>query len=232
MAKDPRFNFYVDNWTGGTGRMTFEQKGAYIDLLVLNFHCLSDGLPGFLASEAASVLASNPALWAALKKKFKSEGEYFYNERITKEFHKAKKHSTHQKERADARWGNEITPPLPAYAAANACNGNGIGSESRYEIGLEECKVELLKNPEWVMVACRRLGKEEKELPKLMDSFIEVLKSSLISTKTVPDFGGHFLNSTSKKINPTSNGKDNGRSGRTTSAAAIIPTRDTAGFGY
>lgn len=202
MPKDPRFNFYVDNWTGGTGRMTFEQKGAYIDLLILNFHCLHDGLPGFLASEAASVLASAPALWQALQKKFKTEGEYFYNERLTKEFHKAKKHSAKQKEKADLRWGNEI----PASAAADAFNGNGIGIESSYSNELIECKESLLKNPEWVMVACRRLNKTETDLPGIIDGFIDNLKGGLITRKTNSDFASHFINWAAKVKGTSANG--------------------------
>lgn len=107
MAKDPRFNFFPDNWSGGTKRMNFEQKGAYLELILLNFYCLSDGLPGFTEEEALKALAPAAAsaeLWKFLMPKFKRDGVYFFSERMHREFHKAKKSSEKQSERAKMRW--------------------------------------------------------------------------------------------------------------------------------
>ena len=118
MAKDPRFNFYPDNWSGGTKRMTFEQKGAYMELLLLNFYCLSDGLPGFTEEEAAKALASaaayagaNTELWKFLMPKFKTDGKFYWSERMVKEFHKSKKASSEQSKRASKRWHKERDMP-------------------------------------------------------------------------------------------------------------------------
>lgn len=131
MAKDPRFNFYPDNWSGGTKRMTFEQKGAYMELLLLNFYCLSDGLKGFTQEDAFKILAHAAAyteLWKFLIPKFKTDGTYFWSERLTKEFFKSKKSSEKQKERADKRWNNDS-----AHAAALPVNGNGISNGNDIE---------------------------------------------------------------------------------------------------
>lgn len=38
MAKDPAFLFYPNDWLGGTMGMTFEEKGAYLELLMLQFN--------------------------------------------------------------------------------------------------------------------------------------------------------------------------------------------------
>ena len=38
MAKDPAFLFYPNDWIGGTMGMTFEEKGAYIELLMMQFN--------------------------------------------------------------------------------------------------------------------------------------------------------------------------------------------------
>lgn len=38
MAKDPAFLFYPNDYLGGTMGMTFEQKGAYMELLMLQFN--------------------------------------------------------------------------------------------------------------------------------------------------------------------------------------------------
>ena len=38
MSKDPAFLFYPNDYLGGTMGMTFEEKGAYIELLMLQFN--------------------------------------------------------------------------------------------------------------------------------------------------------------------------------------------------
>lgn len=38
MAKDPAFLFYPGDWLGGTMGMSFEEKGAYLELLILQFN--------------------------------------------------------------------------------------------------------------------------------------------------------------------------------------------------
>ena len=38
MAKDPAFLFYPNDWLGGTMGMTFEEKGAYMELLMMQFN--------------------------------------------------------------------------------------------------------------------------------------------------------------------------------------------------
>jgi hypothetical protein len=130
MAKDPRFNFYPDNWSGGTKRMNFIQKGAYLELLLLNFYCYSDGLIGFTEEEALKALASAPAcaeLWSFLKPKFQTDGAFFWSERMRKEFHKAKKNSDEQSKRALKRW-EQNPASIPASHTALPVNGYGNGS--------------------------------------------------------------------------------------------------------
>ena len=38
MAKDPAFLFYPNDYMGGTLGMTLEEKGAYMELLILQFN--------------------------------------------------------------------------------------------------------------------------------------------------------------------------------------------------
>lgn len=154
MAKDPRFNFYPDNWSGGTKRMTFEQKGAYMELILLNFYCFSDGLPGFTEDEALKTLASAAAyaeLWNFLKPKFKTDGAFFWSERMSKEFFKAKKNSLEQAKRAQKRW-DDNSASIPAYDSASPTampvngygNGNGTVTEEKGVQGEKERVEEFL----------------------------------------------------------------------------------------
>lgn len=108
--------------------MNFIQKGAYLELLLLNFYCFSDGLPGFTEEEALKTLASATAcaeLWNFLKPKFQTDGAFFWSERMYKEFHKAKKSSDEQSKRALSRWNKN---PASDSASLTALPDNGYGS--------------------------------------------------------------------------------------------------------
>lgn len=86
MSKDPAFLFYPNDYLGGTMGMTFEQKGAYIDLLIFQFNN-----EHFTEEQAKQVLSICFAgAWQVLKNKFKKEGEFYFNERLRTEVDKRK----------------------------------------------------------------------------------------------------------------------------------------------
>ena len=75
MAKDPAFLFYPNDYIGGTMGMTFEQKGAYIELLMLQFN------RGHMDAHMISHTVGQ--LWDVIKSKFiKDENGLWYNERL------------------------------------------------------------------------------------------------------------------------------------------------------
>lgn len=85
--KDPAFLFYPNDWMGGTMYMTFEQKGCYMELLILQFN-----IGAFTEAQAKQVLSiCFDVAWPMLKLKFKNEGDLFYNERLKFEIEKRKK---------------------------------------------------------------------------------------------------------------------------------------------
>jgi uncharacterized protein YdaU (DUF1376 family) len=81
--KDPAFLFYPNDWIGGTMGMTFEEKGAYIELLMMQFN------RGHMTSHMIGQTVGQ--LWDKVQDKFKidSEGLYF-NERLDIEKDKRK----------------------------------------------------------------------------------------------------------------------------------------------
>lgn len=89
MSKDPAFLFYPNDYLGGTMGMTFEMKGAYIDLLIFQFNNNH-----FTEAQAQQVLnICFTRVWDMLKSKFKNEGEngeFYYNERLRIEVEKRK----------------------------------------------------------------------------------------------------------------------------------------------
>lgn len=141
MAKDPRFNFYPDNYMGGTIGFTLEQHGAYLQLLILN-----SKLGKFTESQALDHLNSltrgntavSTELWRFLIHKFEREGQFFFSGRLLKEMEKSKRHSEKQSERVKTRWNkgkeeketqsgtdNGNTAVLPVNRSGIG-NGNGI----------------------------------------------------------------------------------------------------------
>jgi len=87
MAKDPAFLFYPGDWISGTMYLTFEQKGAYFELLMLQFN-----IGRFDEDNVRHILNSHfDKLWPVIKSKFKFDGVKYYNERL--EFEKEKRKS-------------------------------------------------------------------------------------------------------------------------------------------
>jgi len=83
MAKDPAFLFYPGDYIGGTMGMTFEEKGAYMDLLMMQFN------QGHMTSRMIAQVVGQ--LWDNIKHKFKIDNDgLYYNERLDIEKEKRK----------------------------------------------------------------------------------------------------------------------------------------------
>lgn len=86
MAKDPAFLFYPGDWLSGTMYLTHEQKGAYMDLLILQFNCGK-----FTEAQAKQVLSiCFEVAWPMLKQKFIKDGDFYYNARLESEIERRK----------------------------------------------------------------------------------------------------------------------------------------------
>jgi len=86
MSKDPAFLFYPGDWLGGTMGMTFEQKGCYLELLMMQFN--HGKFTELQAKQALSICFDNA--WPMLKNKFIQENGYYYNERLQEEVNRRK----------------------------------------------------------------------------------------------------------------------------------------------
>lgn len=84
MAKDPAFLFYPNDWIGGTMGMTFEEKGAYMELLMMQFN------RGHMTTHMVGQVVGQ--LWDKIKDKFKKdEHGLWYNTRLEEEKNKRQK---------------------------------------------------------------------------------------------------------------------------------------------
>lgn len=94
MAKDPAFLFYPSDWVSGTMYFTFEQKGAYLELLMLQFN-----VGRFTIPNVEHVLnGCYNKVWPVIKCKFKTDGIYYWNERLEYEKEKRKLFCNSRKE--------------------------------------------------------------------------------------------------------------------------------------
>jgi uncharacterized protein YdaU (DUF1376 family) len=83
MAKDPAFLFYPGDYVSGTMGMTFEEKGAYMDLLMLQFN------RGHMNTHMIQHTVGH--LWEQVKCKFIQDDEgLWYNVRLDVEKEKRK----------------------------------------------------------------------------------------------------------------------------------------------
>lgn len=101
MAKDPAFLFYPNDWLGGTMGMTFEEKGAYMELLMLQFN------RGHMTEHMIGQAIGQ--LFGQIKDKFLVDKDgLYYNERLEIEKEKRK-----------------------SYTASRSNNRNGINQYSK-----------------------------------------------------------------------------------------------------
>jgi len=100
MAKDPAFLFYPNDYIGGTMGMTFEEKGAYIEILMLQFN------RGHMTSHMICQLVGQ--LWDSIRCKFvQDEQGLWYNIRLDQE--KDKRMSFTQSRRNNIKGLNQHT---------------------------------------------------------------------------------------------------------------------------
>lgn len=133
--KDPRFNFYPDNFEGGTDGFTLEQDGAYLRLLILQFRrgtFTEEQALDKLSMHCRGNAVAYAALWKFLMPKFipdNFDGVNYYNDRLALEVCKSKKTSERQTVTAKSRWEKEKNGNATAYPTASA-TGDAFSSNS------------------------------------------------------------------------------------------------------
>lgn len=135
--KDPAFLFYPNDWLGGTMGMTYEEKGAYIDALVMQWNCHR------IANADAKWMLGD-ALWERVKKKFKEDSQGFYNERLEIEIQKRSQYSSIQKDNALKRWKKEDMP-MQCDGIANAEARECLSFSSSFSDNKENTKTKVLE---------------------------------------------------------------------------------------
>jgi uncharacterized protein YdaU (DUF1376 family) len=96
MGKDPAFLFYPGDYVGGTMGMSFEEKGAYMDLLMMQFN------RGHMTEHMIRHVVGH--LWDTIQHKFKQDAEgLWYNERLDIEKERRKSYTDSRKNNKEGK---------------------------------------------------------------------------------------------------------------------------------
>jgi uncharacterized protein YdaU (DUF1376 family) len=128
MAKDPAVLWYPGDYIGGTMGMTFEEKGAYVELLMLQF------LRGHMTSHmiGQTLGQTGGQIWDRIKDKFQQDPEgLYYNERMELEI---KRRQSYVKSRGNnlsgknqySKRGDKISAHMDGHMTSHMENENEI----------------------------------------------------------------------------------------------------------
>lgn len=121
MAKDPAFLFYPNDWLGGTLGMTFEEKGAYMELLMLQFN------RGHMTKDMIGQTVGQ--LWVKLEDKFRMDDNgLWFNERLELEKEKRKQFVS---SRVNNKKGKNQYSHMNGHMTSHMDNENGIGINNK-----------------------------------------------------------------------------------------------------
>lgn len=199
MAKDPAFLFYPGDWLGGTMGMTFEQKGAYIDLLMLQFNRghMSEHMIGQTVGQ----------LWDTIQDKFiKDDNGLWFNERLDLEKHKRMKYS---ESRRNNKKGNNQYSKKVGHMSSHMENEN----RDVNTIIITNDNIGELKNNFSMKGEVGKLLKTTSEaVESLLDEFIQEQISKGDFDRSLKDLRKHFVSWS--KIEYRKQKQNNGQSRR------------------
>jgi len=144
LAKNPKFNFYVNDFEGGTRHMTDEEVGCYMRLMLAQFN-RGGKLPNdikFLSRYCDSLDRS----WDVVSEKFPEtdSGKYRQNERMEIERVKSEEYSESRKANRQKKDMKNISNTYVSHMGNG--NGNGKYSVLRGEKFSEDLKQVLFKD--------------------------------------------------------------------------------------
>jgi len=175
--KDPAFLFYPNDFMGGTMGMTFEEKGAYIELLILQFNRghMTTHMIGHMLGQ------SMDKIWPALKDKFEEdESGSFFNPRLEEE--KVKRRAYSESRRNNIKGVNQHTKKK-----------NKVGHmTSHMEDENEDVNIDKNRNKKRVARKKTKLIKPLQERQKIFQETIRSEVGKRIAREDANDFYRHW----------------------------------------
>jgi uncharacterized protein YdaU (DUF1376 family) len=204
MAKDPAFLFYPNDYIGGTMGMTFEEKGAYIDLLMMQFN------RGHMSIHMITQVIGH-VLWESLKHKFVMDASgCWYNERL--EIEKNKRISYANSRKNNLKGKNQYTKTegsrighMPEHMENEIENVN-VSVIGKSLTAVEKSKrysaiSDGLKNDEpWLISVAEYIQEPVGSVMKYLEEFLAFLKANSTYTRDITEIRNHFTNWLKKQV--------------------------------
>ena len=180
--KDPAFLFYPGDWLSGTIGMTFEEKGAYLELLMVQFSRghMTDHMCGQVVGQ----------VWDKIKFKFKQDSEgLWFNERLDIEKERRKKFVDSRKNNKKGKNQHSNNGHMTTHMTDHMENRNRDRDEDIIELGIRS-NIYIIVRPKTIGSKYRING--EDGLNQFFDQ-----QGSII---TRPEFVKKFLMERSGKM--------------------------------
>jgi uncharacterized protein YdaU (DUF1376 family) len=203
-GKDPAFLFYPNDYIGGTMGMTFEEKGAYMEVLMLQFN------RGHMTTHMVGQLVGQ--LWMNIQDKFKQDDKgLWYNVRLEEEQLKRQNFTKSRKNNLSGK--NQHT--------SKAVDNDGHTTSRMEDEDVNEnidsnnnnslFKNTLLKNENWKKTISTSFKITPEEVVLKLDEFHAHLKGEFKVHPSMNEFAKHFKNWI--PVNKSKNGKTNSTTG-------------------
>jgi len=195
MAKDPAFLFYPNDWIGGTMGLTFEEKGAYMELLMMQFnrgHMTKHMIDHTLGQKAGQI-------WVNIEDKFEKDADgLYFNARLEEEKEKRK---NYVKSRNNNRSGkNQYSKNKKKI---NGNNGGHMTSHMENEneneniLDINRLNNKYKKDEKLIKAVLKNKdvpANSKNDLLGYLEEFNLHLTQTSDTHKTYPDYCKHFLN--------------------------------------
>ncbi|MCK5614185.1 hypothetical protein KAR91_70625 [Candidatus Pacearchaeota archaeon] len=182
MAKDPAFLFYPGDWIGGTMGMTFEEKGAYMEILMMQFN------RGHMTSHMIGLVIGQ--LWDNIKDKFEvDEKGLYYNARLDLEKENRKKFTASRRNNLSGK--NQYSKPIEKSGHMTS-HMEDVNKDEDKDKKEDETKIEIWPTFEDFWTAYnKKVGSKEKckkKFNKLSQDIKEQIMSHIFEyVKATPD---------------------------------------------
>ena len=201
MAKDPAFLFYPNDWLGGTMGMTFEEKGAYMELLMMQFN------RGHMTSDMIGQVVGQT--WDKVKHKFVQDSKkMWYNERLDLEIERRKKYTKSRKNNLSGK--NQYSKPdkntdlKSGHMTSHMENENENVNEdiNNNKIVLKKFKfsdlnglpVQYIQSTREQLKIQKQLDLDEKTISSMWEAFKKQYLNGKESYKNEDEVYKHFIN--------------------------------------
>lgn len=219
MAKDPAFLWYPADYVTGTMHLDFECKGAYIDLLMLQFqkeHMTLHMIKQVLGDKYEHI-------WSLISDKFETDGKFFWNQRLRLE--KEKRANFCKSRKSNRNSTKDMTNHMSSHMVnvninedinKDSLKDRGVGEGNfSYEINLK-IPPNILEAAELNQFTHTRNGNKEFVKQQWKTFLIERLAAGK-KYLSISDLSEHFLNWNRTKF-PKTNGNGTHKQSTTRSA--------------